>query len=96
LPLAQAFDEVDRATTITCVILTGTGEGFCFGADTRDTMPPPSPPLGDVVPSEIGKKIDEGQPATLWAWHRAHLRVARRLSGATASRACSSDAVLPR
>jgi hypothetical protein len=23
------------------------------------------------VPSEIGKKIDEGQPATLGAWHRA-------------------------
>lgn len=42
VPLAEAFDEVDDDNDVTCVILTGTGEGFCSGADTRDTMPPPN------------------------------------------------------
>ena len=42
LPLAEALDAVDADNDITCVVLTGTGGGFCSGADTRDTMPPPN------------------------------------------------------
>ena len=42
VPLAEAFDAVDEDNDTTCVILTGTGDGFCSGADTRDTMPPPN------------------------------------------------------
>ena len=42
VPLAEAFDQVDEDNDTTCVILTGTGAGFCSGADTRDTMPPPN------------------------------------------------------
>ena len=42
VPLAAVFDEIDADNDITCVVLTGTGSGFCSGADTRDTMPPPN------------------------------------------------------
>ena len=43
VPLAEAFDEVDEDNDVTCVILTGTGDGFCSGADTRnDGGPPPN------------------------------------------------------
>ena len=42
IPLADALDEVDSDNDITCVVLTGNGDGFCSGADTRDTMPPPN------------------------------------------------------
>ncbi len=42
VPLAEAFDQVDEDNDTTCVILTGTGAGFCSGADTRDSMPPPN------------------------------------------------------
>lgn len=42
VPLAEALDQVDEDNDTTCVILTGTGAGFCSGADTRDTMPPPN------------------------------------------------------
>ena len=42
VPLSEAFDQVDEDNDTTCVILTGTGAGFCSGADTRDTMPPPN------------------------------------------------------
>jgi len=42
VPLAEAFERVDEDNDTTCVILTGTGAGFCSGADTRDSMPPPN------------------------------------------------------
>ncbi len=42
VPLAEAFEQVDEDNDTTCVILTGTGTGFCSGADTRDSMPPPN------------------------------------------------------
>ncbi len=42
VPLAEAFEQADEDNDTTCVILTGTGAGFCSGADTRDTMPPPN------------------------------------------------------
>lgn len=42
VPLVEALDAVDADNDITCVVLTGSGDGFCSGADTRDTMPPPN------------------------------------------------------
>jgi len=42
VPLHEAFAEVGRDNEATCVVLTGTGRGFCSGADTTDTEPPPN------------------------------------------------------
>lgn len=41
VPLHEAFEQVSRDNDTTCVVLTGTGRGFCSGADTRDLEPPP-------------------------------------------------------
>jgi enoyl-CoA hydratase len=41
-PLHAAFEEVGRDNDTTCVILTGTGRGFCSGADTQHSEPPPN------------------------------------------------------
>lgn len=42
VPLHDAFEQVGKDNDTTCVILTGTGKGFCSGADTRDMEPPPN------------------------------------------------------
>jgi enoyl-CoA hydratase len=42
VPLHGAFEQVAADNDTTCVILTGTGRGFCAGADTQDTEPPPN------------------------------------------------------
>jgi enoyl-CoA hydratase len=42
VPLHEALDEVGRDNDTWCVILTGTGRGFCSGADTQDLEPPPN------------------------------------------------------
>lgn len=42
VPLHEALAEVARDNDTWCVILTGSGAGFCAGADTRDLMPPPN------------------------------------------------------
>ncbi|MBW2314238.1 MAG: enoyl-CoA hydratase [Deltaproteobacteria bacterium] len=42
VPLHDAFEEVGRDNESTCVILTGTGDGFCSGADTQESEPPPN------------------------------------------------------
>jgi len=42
IPLHDALDEVANDNDIWSVILTGTGKGFCSGADTRDLEPPPN------------------------------------------------------
>jgi len=41
-PLHEAFEKVGRDNETTCVILTGTGRGFCSGADTQSSEPPPN------------------------------------------------------
>ena len=42
VPFAEAISEVSEMNEIRSVILTGAGTGFCAGADTRDTEPPPN------------------------------------------------------
>ena len=42
VPLHDAFVEVAEDNDTTCVVLTGTGRGFCSGADTQDGAPPPN------------------------------------------------------
>ena len=41
-PLHAAFAEVAKDNDTTCVVLTGTGRGFCSGADTGHSEPPPN------------------------------------------------------
>jgi enoyl-CoA hydratase len=41
-PLHEAIQEVAQDNDTHCVILTGTGKGFCSGADTQHTEPPPN------------------------------------------------------
>lgn len=41
-PLHDAFATVADDNDTTCVVLTGAGRGFCSGADTRDSEPPPN------------------------------------------------------
>ena len=42
VPLHDAISEVAEDNDTWCVVLTGTGRGFCSGADTEHTEPPPN------------------------------------------------------
>ncbi len=42
VPLHEALAEVAEDNDIGCVVLTGMGRGFCSGADTQHTEPPPN------------------------------------------------------
>jgi enoyl-CoA hydratase len=41
IPLHEALDQVAQDNDTWCVILTGVGRGFCSGADTQESEPPP-------------------------------------------------------
>ena len=41
-PLHEAIAEVAQDNDAWCVVLTGTGRGFCSGADTQESEPPPN------------------------------------------------------
>jgi enoyl-CoA hydratase len=42
VPLHEAIEEVAADNETGCVILTGSGNSFCAGADTQDSEPPPN------------------------------------------------------
>ncbi len=42
VPLHEALEQVAEDNDTWCVVLTGSGRGFCAGADTRDMAPPPN------------------------------------------------------
>lgn len=42
VPLHEAIEKVAQDNDTHCVILTGSGRGFCSGADTQHTEPPPN------------------------------------------------------
>ncbi len=42
VPLHEAIAEVAQDNDTWCVVLTGTGRGFCSGADTQESEPPPN------------------------------------------------------
>ena len=42
IPLHAAFEEIAHDNETGVVVLTGTGRGFCSGADTQHTAPPPN------------------------------------------------------
>ncbi len=42
VPLHDALREVAEDNDTWCVVLTGTGRGFCSGADTQESEPPPN------------------------------------------------------
>ena len=42
VPLHEAIEQVAQDNDTWCAILTGTGRGFCSGADTQGTEPPPN------------------------------------------------------
>ena len=42
VPLHEAIEAVAADNDTWCVVLTGTGRGFCSGADTQETEPPPN------------------------------------------------------
>lgn len=54
VPLHDAFEKVAADNETTCVILTGTGRGFCSGADTQDTEPPPN--IGGLTLTRIATR----------------------------------------
>jgi len=55
VPLRDAFEAVARDNDTTCWVLTGTGSGFCSGADTSDDSVPP-PDIDGMTLTQVATK----------------------------------------
>ncbi len=53
-PLHEAIEEVGQDNDTWCVILTGAGRGFCSGADTQESEPPPN--IGGLTLTRIATR----------------------------------------
>ena len=59
MELVRLLSRAEEDVTIRCVVLTGTGDNFCTGADLRSSAgPPPRPPGAPVkIAGDVGRNI---------------------------------------
>ena len=60
--LADLFDEASADLHVRVVVLTGSGNAFCTGADLRSGQPAPARPEGapDVAPGDVARVVRRG------------------------------------